>query len=175
MTLATISVVAARMIPGLIAKATVPSTTGDGKQESGDSLYAARVTAQFFSGLLFALGLHVSQMSHPGKVASFLSFPVMRYWDPSLALVVIFGVLPNLVDMQIHGFSKPPTFAGQFSLPKMTLRDVDLRFVAGAAIFGIGWGCTGTCPGPAVLRALFQPAWGALWIGGFWLGGRLAI
>jgi uncharacterized membrane protein YedE/YeeE len=60
-----------------------------------------------------------------------------------------------------------------FELPKKTIKDVDGRFVAGAAAFGVGWGLTGTCPGPAVLRALAQPVWGVMWLGGFWLGSRI--
>jgi hypothetical protein len=114
-------------------------------------------------------------MAHPAKVAAFLSFPNLQHWDPSLALVILFGVLPNLIENQVRGFASPPSFADKFSLPTKTLQDVDGRFVIGAAAFGIGWGLTGTCPGPAVLRAFFQPLWGALWIGGFWLGGKLNV
>jgi uncharacterized membrane protein YedE/YeeE len=114
-------------------------------------------------------------MAHPAKVAAFLSFPNLQHWDPSLALVILFGVLPNLIENQVKGFNSPPSFAGKFSLPTKTLQDVDTRFVMGAAAFGIGWGLTGTCPGPAVLRAFSQPVWGAMWIGGFWLGGKLNV
>ncbi|CAN9449205.1 unnamed protein product [Alternaria sp. RS040] len=144
--------------------------TKDTKEES-----AARVTTQAFSGLLFALGLHISQMAHPDKVAAFLSFPNLQHWDPSLALIIVFGVLPNLIENQVKGLDGSPWFADKFSLPTKTLQDVDKRFVMGAVAFGIGWGLTGTCPGPAVLRAFSQPVWGALWVGGFWLGGKVNI
>jgi uncharacterized membrane protein YedE/YeeE len=169
--LATLSVIAARTIPNLIAS-TAASQGIQGKDHVDSRSHARRAT-QFFSGLLFALGLHISGMAHPAKVASFLSFPVMQHWDPSLALVILFGVLPNLIEIQRTGFSKPPSFSKSFSLPTKTFKDVDSKFVAGAAAFGVGWGLTGTCPGPAVLRAFAQPLWGCLWMGGFWLGGRM--
>jgi uncharacterized membrane protein YedE/YeeE len=168
--LAALSIIAARTVPKLVED-TVASGPTDEKRPA-DTRSAARQMTQFFSGLLFALGLHISGMAHPAKVASFLSFPVMEQWDPSLALVILFGVLPNLIEIQRKGFSSPPSFSNKFSLPMKTLKDIDIKFLAGAAAFGFGWGLTGTCPGPAVLRALAQPLWGALWIGGFWLGGR---
>ena len=171
--LATLTSLAARIIPQYVA-AKVESVRGThhGKQQSTEALSVARVATSFFSGLLFALGLQISQMAHPAKVASFLSFPMLEQWDPSLALVIVFGVLPSLIQNQRMGFDAPPSFADSFALPTKTAKDVDARFIAGAAAFGVGWGLTGTCPGPAVLRAFSQPAWGALWIAGFWLGGR---
>lgn len=167
--LAAISIIAARTVPKLVEDI-VASTSTD--KRSGESRSIARKVTLFFSGLLFALGLHISGMAHPAKVASFLSFPVMDQWDPSLALVILFGVLPNLVEIQRKGFSSPPSFSEKFSLPTKTFKNVDAKFVVGAAAFGVGWGLTGTCPGPAVLRAFAQPVWGALWMGGFWLGGK---
>jgi uncharacterized membrane protein YedE/YeeE len=171
--LAALSILAAQTIPRMIANVTASETRGDGKKQLVGPHTLARVATQFFSGLLFALGLHISGMAHSAKVASFLSFPVLEHWDPSLGLVILFGVLPNLIENQLRGFSTPPLFAKGFSLPTKTFKDVDKKFVAGAAVFGVGLGLVGTCPGPAVLRAFFQPLWGALWIGGFWLGGKL--
>lgn len=173
--LATLSILSARTIPNLVAMAAPLRKENDSKVQDTTPSSAPRIATQFFSGLLFALGLHISQMSHPAKVASFLSFPAMQYWDPSLALVILFGVLPNLVEIQMQGFTSPPKFASHFSLPTKTLKDVDAKFVVGAAMFGVGWGLSGTCPGPAVLRAFAQPVWGAMWIGGFLLGGRLSL
>ncbi|KAF1852111.1 YeeE/YedE family integral membrane protein-like protein [Cucurbitaria berberidis CBS 394.84] len=169
--LAAMSVLAARTVPKLIASITTPQASD--KKLPHDTRSIARSATQFFSGLLFALGLHISQMSHPAKVASFFSFPSLQHWDPSLALVILLGVLPNLIEIQRKGFKTPPSFADKFSLPTKTLKDVDVKFVAGAAAFGVGWGLTGTCPGPAVLRAFAQPVWGSLWMTGFWVGGRL--
>ncbi|CBX93306.1 hypothetical protein IAQ61_009017 [Plenodomus lingam] len=172
--LTALSILSARTIPGLVARLTSPSQKeNNGKAPPTNTLSAPRIATNFFSGLLFALGLHISGMSHPAKVTSFLSFPVLDQWDPSLALIILFGVLPNLVENQIRGFASPPKFANQFSLPTKTLKDIDAKFVLGAAAFGIGWGLSGTCPGPAVLRAVVQPVWGALWMTGFWVGGRI--
>lgn len=171
--LAALSIFSARTIPGIVARYTASPKENGSKSSPKTTLSAPRITTQFFSGLLFALGLHISGMSHPAKVASFLSFPVLKQWDPSLALILLFGVGPNLIENQIVGFTSPPKFAIQFSLPTKTLKDVDAKFVLGAAVFGIGWGLSGTCPGPAVLRAFAQPVWGALWMMGFWIGGRV--
>jgi uncharacterized membrane protein YedE/YeeE len=171
--LATLSVLAARIIPKFVEDLAAIQSTH--KKPIIDSRSIARQVTQFFSGLLFALGLQITQMSHPAKVASFLSFPVMQHWDPSLALVILFGVLPNLIEIRRRGFGSPPSFSDHFSLPTQTFRDINTKFVAGAALFGVGWGLTGTCPGPAVLRALAQPVWGALWMGGFWLGTRAIL
>lgn len=172
--LAAFSVMAARTIPHLVALVTAPDSSKK-EAEATESHSVARNTTQFFSGLLFALGLHISQMAHPDKVAAFLSFPALQHWDPSLALVMVFGVLPNLIENQIKGFEKPPSFAETFGLPTKTFQDIDKRFIMGAAAFGIGWGLTGVCPGPAALRAFAQPLWGLLWIGGFWLGGKVDV
>ena len=169
--LASSAILAARTVPHFITEAV--SLHADNVKTSSESQDAARTATDFFSGFLFALGLHISGMAHPAKVTSFLSFPVMHAWDPSLALVILFGVLPNLITIQRKGFVEPPAFAKEFELPTTTIKDVDAKFVAGAAVFGVAWGLTGTCPGPAVLRAFAQPAWGMMWLGGFWVGGRI--
>lgn len=168
--LASSAILAARTIPHFVDST---SSNTNSSKDASDSHGTARTATQFFGGLLFALGLQISGMAHPAKVISFLSFPVMQAWDPSLALVVVFAVLPNLVTIQRRGFAEPPAFSKAFNLPSKTIRDVDVRFVAGAVAFGIGWGLTGMCPGPAVLRAFAQPVWGAMWLGGFWLGGKI--
>jgi uncharacterized membrane protein YedE/YeeE len=172
--LAVVSIFAARTVPKTIAKVTASHTTNDAKQQPADPRLPARIATQFFTGLLFALGLQISGMSKSAKVTSFFSFPVMQYWDPSLGLVLVFGVLPSLIENKLTGFKHPPSFANKFALPTNTFKDVDRKFMMGAAAFGIGLGLAGTCPGPAALRAFFQPSWGALWIGGFWFGSRLS-
>jgi uncharacterized membrane protein YedE/YeeE len=143
--------------------------TKKGKKYNDDSL--ARSTTEFLVGLEFGLGLHISQMSNPAKVAAFLSFPRSEVWDPSMILVIVFGIVPSLVENLKKGFDNPPLFNENYQLPKKTLADTDWRLIVGAAAFGIGWGLSGTCPGPAVLRTIAQPMWGLLWMGGFWTGG----
>ncbi|KAF2737525.1 YeeE/YedE family integral membrane protein-like protein [Polyplosphaeria fusca] len=165
--LATATIFAARTVPSYLAKiaANEPKTDSDS---------VARQAVQVCAGLEFGLGLHISQLASPSKVLSFLSLPNWDSWDPSLAMVMLFGVLPSLLEIQVRGFSTPPLFKSKFDLPSKTFKDTDWLFVLGAAVFGIGWGLTGACPGPAVLRAAAQPTWGLLWMGGFWLGGKLA-
>ncbi|KAF2655260.1 YeeE/YedE family integral membrane protein-like protein [Lophiostoma macrostomum CBS 122681] len=158
---------AARALPSIIAKA-VPKSS-----DKSDTNTIARQATEFLAGLEFGLGLHITQMAAPTKVLAFLSFPDLDVWDPSMALVILFGILPSLFEIQTRGLEKPPLFSTGFQVPKKTFKDVDLKFVLGAAVFGIGWGLTGTCPGPAVLRSVMQPGWGLLWMGGFWAGGLL--
>ena len=115
-------------------------------------------------------------MADPSKVQSFFAvqfrpFDLSR-WDPSLSLVIFFGLLPNIVSIQFRGFERPPRLATRFSLPTKTLADVDIKFVLGAVAFGISWGWTGMCPGPAILRSLVQPGWGVMWLSGFYAGSR---
>jgi uncharacterized membrane protein YedE/YeeE len=167
-TLTLLTILAARAIPQLLARWT---STVDEKQR--DPNVAARIATYFFAGLQFGLGLHITQMAHPAKVASFMSFPKLEVWDPSMMLVMVFGVLPSLIENQIRGFATPPRFNDKYELSKKTTKDVDWKFISGAAAFGIGWGLSGTCPGPAILRSFAQPAWGLLWMGGFWAGSQL--
>ncbi|KAF2748946.1 YeeE/YedE family integral membrane protein-like protein [Sporormia fimetaria CBS 119925] len=173
--LATLVTLAGRYLPSLIASATTnPKTTRSKAIPASSSAIApARLTTRFLSGLTFGLGLQITGMAHPSKVLSFLSFPNMQVWDPSMGLVILFGIVPNLVEIQMRGFGKPPMFNSKFEFPVRSFRDVDWKLVLGSAAFGVGWGLSGTCPGPAVLRAMRQPVWGLLWVGGFWAGGKL--
>ncbi|KAK3215108.1 hypothetical protein GRF29_19g2246600 [Pseudopithomyces chartarum] len=127
---------AGRQIPGLMAR--FAQDTKKGKKYNDDSL--ARSTTEFLVGLEFGLGLHISQMSNPAKVAAFLSFPRSEVWDPSMILVIVFGIVPSLVENLKKGFNNPPLFNENYELPKKTLADTDWKLIVGAAAFGIGWG-----------------------------------
>lgn len=164
------TIVAAQLVPRLIAQ----MTTGQTEPKS-QSLSIPQQATQLFSGLEFGLGLQITQMGDPSKVLAFLSFPNLAEWDPSMALIVLFGVLPNMLEIQSKGFKNPPAFKDRFDVPTKTIKDTDWKFVLGAALFGVGWGLCGVCPGPAALRAFAQPVWGALWMGGFWAGSKLAF
>ena len=99
-----------------------------------------------FCGIVFGLGLSVSQMINPQKVLGFLD--VAGNWDPSLALVMA-GALLIAGVLQIMIFRRPvPLLEPDFHLPKTTA--IDTPLVTGAAVFGIGWGLSGFCPGPAI-------------------------
>lgn len=108
------------------------------------------------SGLLFALGLGLAGMTQPEKVINFLD--VAGDWDPSLAFVMggaILVYMPILRAVKARGRAMlTPTL----QLP--TRSDLDARLIVGAALFGIGWGWAGYCPGPALvsLTSLTGPA-----------------
>jgi hypothetical protein len=103
----------------------------------------------FLSGLLFALGLGISGMTQPAKIVGFLDFT--GHWDPSLLGVMGGAVMVNLVLYRLILKRSSPLFAPKFSLP--TRRGLDGRLLAGAALFGAGWGLGGFCPGPALVSS----------------------
>ena len=99
------------------------------------------------SGAIFALGLGVSGMTRPAKVLDFLD--VTGAWDASLAFVMMGAIGLNVVVYRLILRRAAPIFGGVFALP--TRRDVDVRLLAGAGLFGVGWGLAGYCPGPGVV------------------------
>jgi uncharacterized membrane protein YedE/YeeE len=106
-----------------------------------------RAWAPFLSGLLFAVGLAVSRMTDPGKVIAFLDFS--GDWDPSLALVMVAAVSVHFVALRRRKRGVTATAADDFALP--AAGRVTPRFLVGAAVFGVGWGLAGYCPGPAIV------------------------
>jgi len=108
------------------------------------------ILLQFAIGLVFGAGLLLSGMSNPAKVLNFLDLGGIASgnWDPSLAFVMAGAVAVTFVGYRHVLRRSQPLFAEQFHLP--TKRELDLRIVTGAAIFGIGWGLVGFCPGPAL-------------------------
>ncbi|GAA4135407.1 DUF6691 family protein [Aminobacter aganoensis] len=108
-------------------------------------------------GLLFGVGLLVSGMSDPAKVLNFLD--LAGTWDASLAFVMGGAVLVAFVGYRLVLARGEPIAGDRFHLP--TRNDIDARILAGPALFGIGWGLGGFCPGPA-LTALGLGATGTL-------------
>jgi uncharacterized protein len=108
------------------------------------------ILLQFAVGLVFGAGLLLSGMSNPAKVLNFLDLGGIASgrWDPSLAFVMAGAVAVTFVGYRHILKRSRPLFAERFYLP--TKRELDLRIVAGPAIFGIGWGLAGFCPGPAL-------------------------
>ncbi|MDR5868485.1 DUF6691 family protein [Halomonas koreensis] len=100
----------------------------------------------YVAGLLFGLGLAVSGMTDPARVLGFLD--LAGAWDPTLMFVLGGAVVTNFVGYRLALRRPNPLFAGAFQLP--TRRDLDGRLIGGAALFGVGWGLSGYCPGPAL-------------------------
>jgi uncharacterized membrane protein YedE/YeeE len=105
-----------------------------------------RILAGLLAGLLFGAGLAISQMINPAKVLAFLD--VAGAWDPSLAFVMLGAVVVTALGYRFVLRQPKPLLDDSFSVPTRT--DVDGRLVIGAAIFGVGWGLGGYCPGPAI-------------------------
>ena len=101
----------------------------------------------FVSGLLFGLGLIVAGMVNPGKVLGFLD--LAGNWNPSLAFVMISGILIAAFGYQLTRKMSQSVLGQPFHFP--ALNAVDLKLVSGSAIFGLGWGLAGICPGPAIV------------------------
>jgi hypothetical protein len=102
----------------------------------------------FLAGLLFGLGLCLSGMTDPQKVLGFLD--LAGAWDPSLALVMVGAIVVAFVAFRIAS-GRTKAFSGHaFQLP--TSKMIDARLVGGSALFGIGWGLAGLCPGPAIVN-----------------------
>lgn len=125
-------------------------------------------------GLIFGLGLVVSGMSNPAKVLNFLD--LAGTWDPSLAFVMGGAVIVTFVGYRIVWQRKAPIFDTKFHVPTRT--DIDKRLIVGPALFGIGWGLAGFCPGPA-LTAIGLGAPGTLifvpsMLAGMWIARLLA-
>ena len=97
------------------------------------------------SGVVFGLGLSLSQMTNPEKILAFLD--IFGNWDPSLLFTMAASVLVTSIGYRIV-LHKGPIFNGQLHLP--TRSDIDTRLLLGSAIFGVGWGLAGYCPGPAI-------------------------
>jgi uncharacterized protein len=100
----------------------------------------------FAAGLLFALGLGISGMTLPSRVLGFLD--VAGAWDPSLMFVMIGALATHMFLLRVILRRRGPIFGVGFQLP--TRKDIDRPLVLGAALFGIGWGLGGYCPGPAL-------------------------
>jgi len=105
------------------------------------------IVAPLFCGMLFGFGLALSGMTDVSKVIGFLD--LTGNWDPPLAFVMGGGLLVTIPVFQLGlGHLKAPLFEQEFHLP--TRSDLDTKLVGGAALFGIGWGLVGFCPGPAI-------------------------
>lgn len=100
----------------------------------------------FLSGLIFGIGIAISGMINPAKVLNFLD--VAGAWDPSLAFVMGGAVIVTFIGYRLAWRREAPLVGGRFQLPTST--EIDSKLIGGSALFGIGWGIAGFCPGAAI-------------------------
>ena len=105
-----------------------------------------RIIATYAIGLIFGLGIMISGMANPAKVINF--FDVFGTWDPSLMFVMGGAVVTTFIGYRLVLGRKQPLFETRFKLPTST--NIDPTLFGGAAIFGVGWGIAGFCPGGAI-------------------------
>jgi uncharacterized membrane protein YedE/YeeE len=107
------------------------------------------------AGLLFGAGLTISGMVNPDKILDFLDVSAIPSgnWDPSLALVFAAALLPMLAAYRISERMTAPLSGDKFIIPNN--ETIDRRLIVGSAIFGVGWGLIGLCPGPAISGLAF--------------------
>lgn len=136
----------------------------------------AALTAALASGVIFGAGLAISQMTNPQKIKDFLDVTAIGTggWDPSLLFVMGGAVVISFLGLRLDRLMRAP-----FAAPAFVRGDrvaVDGQLVAGAAIFGLGWGLAGLCPGPAIadiglVPDVILPFVGAMLVGS-WLTGE---
>ena len=100
----------------------------------------------FISGTLMSIGLIISGMINPQKVIGFMD--IFGNFDPTLAFVMVGALIVTAIGYRLVGSSKP-LLCACFDLPKKNM--IDRQLIFGAAIFGVGWGMAGFCPGPAIV------------------------
>lgn len=130
--------------------------------------------ASLLVGTLFGAGLAVSGMVNPAKVIGFLDFA--GDWDPTLGVVMASALAISVPGFALARRRRAPTLGGAFQVPSR--KDIDMRLIGGAVLFGVGWGLAGFCPGPAI-AALATGLWPvfvfvAAMLTGIWLYRALA-
>lgn len=108
------------------------------------------------AGIIFGAGLALSDMVNPARVLGFLD--VAGAWDPTLAFVMGGGVIASAIGYMFSRRLRAPLFGKSFFIPEN--RRLDSELIGGAALFGIGWGLVGFCPGPAIsglIYGMWQP------------------
>ncbi len=122
------------------------------------------------SGIIFGFGLGLSQMMDRDRVLGFLD--VTGNWDPTLLFVLGGAVTVTVIAFRFVLRRSHPLFAEHFSLPSR--KDIDLQLLGGAALFGIGWGIAGYCPGPGI-TALVLGIWNPVLFLAAFIVGSLAF
>lgn len=119
-----------------------------------------RILPPLVSGTLFGAGLTLGGMTNPARVRGFLD--LFGAWDPTLAFVMGGAVIVMAIAWRFVPRMAHPLFAEKFALPSRT--DLTPRLVGGSALFGIGWGIAGLCPGPGVAALVIEPFSAAIFV-----------
>jgi|SRR5450759_4552691 uncharacterized membrane protein YedE/YeeE len=129
---------------------------------------------QFVIGLIFGFGLLLSGMSNPAKVLNFLDLAGIRSgsWDPSLAFAMAGAIAVTFIGFDRVLRQPQPLLGETFHLP--TKQELDIRIISGPAIFGLGWGLAGFCPGPALTALGFGSPAAAIFVAAMVAGMLLA-
>ena len=122
------------------------------------------------AGTIFGAGLMLGGMTDPARVRGFLD--LFGAWDPTLALVMGGAVLVMALAWLLQKRMQRPVFAEGFALPDRS--DITARLVGGSALFGIGWGIAGLCPGPGFAALAIEPQSAAIFVAAM-LGGMLLV
>ncbi|NNC58568.1 MAG: YeeE/YedE family protein [Erythrobacter sp.] len=122
------------------------------------------------SGILFGAGLALGGMTNPARVRGFLD--IFGEWDPTLAFVMGGAVIVMAIAWRFQARMTEPIVAGVFALPDRT--DLTPSLVGGAALFGIGWGIAGLCPGPGFAALVIAPAKAVAFIAAMLVGMLIA-
>ena len=104
------------------------------------------IIVSLFCGIIFGIGLVISEMINPAKVLSFLN--IFGEWDPSLAFVMIGALVISTPFFHLFKKKDKPIFATNFLISNAT--EIDKKLIIGSILFGAGWGLIGLCPGPAI-------------------------
>ena len=99
-----------------------------------------------FCGIIFGIGLVISEMINPAKVLGFLN--LFDTWDPSLAFVMIGALVVSTPLFHLFKNKEKPIFSSSFSISNK--KEIDKKLIIGSILFGAGWGLVGLCPGPAI-------------------------
>ena len=118
------------------------------------------------SGTVFGAGLALGGMTNPARVRGFLD--IFGEWDPTLAFVMGGAVIVMAIAWRVQKLMLRPVFGEKFALPDRT--DLTARLVGGAAVFGIGWGIAGLCPGPGFAALAIDPAKAAAFVAAMLVG-----
>jgi uncharacterized membrane protein YedE/YeeE len=120
----------------------------------------ARVLLPAIAGIVFGAGLTLGGMTDPARVRGFLD--LFGNWDPTLAFVMGGAVLVMAIAWRVQAKLARPLFAEGFALPDAS--DLTPRLIGGSALFGIGWGIAGLCPGPGIAALAIEPLSAAIFV-----------